>query len=215
MDNKTLNEAIKTLKESKKRNFKQTIDLIVNLKQLDLKKPEHQVDFFIALPKKINKKMKICALVAPELADQAKDVCDKTINVSEFDKYADKKLAKKLAKEYHYFIAQATIMPKIASIFGRTLGPKGKMPNPKAGCIVPPNANLKPLYDKLQHTVRISARKDPIIQTIVGTEEMPAEDLMENINTVYNNLIHHLPQEKNNVKSVYIKYTMGKPIKLM
>jgi len=89
------------------------------------------------------------------------------------------------------------------------------MPNPKAGCIVPPNANLKPLYERLQKTIRLLAKKDPLIQTIVGNDESPEDDVIENIRFIYDNIIHHLPQERNNIRSIYLKYTMGKPVKIM
>ena len=215
MDEKKLKEAITTLKSSDKRNFKQTVDLIFNLKGLDLKKPEHQIEFFLEMHKFKGKKTKICALVGAELTDQAKSVMDGFVPQQDFEKYQnDKRLAKKLASDYDFFIGQATIMPKIATAFGRVLGPKGKMPNPKAGCIVPPNANLKVVYDKLQNTVKISGKKAPIMQTIVGNEESSAEDLEENIKYVYNNVVHHMPQGMNNIKSVYVKYTMGKPIRI-
>jgi large subunit ribosomal protein L1 len=121
---------------------------------------------------------------------------------------------KKIASEHDYFIAQATVMPKIATSFGRVLGPKGKMPNPKAGCVVPPNANLKPLYDKLQKTVRVTAKTAMMIQAPVATEAMKEEDIADNIKTLYDQIIHHLPAEKNNIRRVLLKLTMGKPIKL-
>ena len=163
MDNKRLKEAVSKLKDSKKRNFKQTIDLIINLKQLDLKKPEHQVEFFLQMPNGKGKLSKVCALVGPELGDQAKKTMDNVVMVSEFDKYQkDKRLTKKLATNNDFFVAQANIMPKVATAFGRVLGPKGKMPNPKAGCIVPPNANLKQVYDKLQKTVKVSGTPQSI-----------------------------------------------------
>lgn len=216
MDNKRLKEAVSKLKDSKKRNFKQTIDLIINLKQLNLKKPEHQVEFFLQMPKGKGKLSKVCALVGPELGDQAKKTMDNVVMASEFDKYQkDKRLTKKLATNNDFFVAQANIMPKIATAFGRVLGPKGKMPNPKAGCIVPPNANLKQIYDKLQNTVKISGKKAALVQTTVGNEETSEEDILENANFVYSNLVHHLPQGENNIKSAYIKLSMGSPIKLV
>src|SRR3990172_6920050 len=122
------------------------------------------------LPYNRGKKISVCALVGPELAEEAKKVCDGAILSDDFGKYPDKKEIKKLASKYDFFIAQANVMPKVATSFGRVFGPKGKMPNPKAGCIVPPNANLKTLYDKLQKTVRLYAKERPMIQIPVGNE---------------------------------------------
>lgn len=214
MDEKDVLEAIKKLKEgSSKRNFTQTYDLIINLKDLDFKKPEQQVDLFITLHYNRGRPAKICALVGPELLDEAKKVCEKTILQNEFENYAkDKKTTKKLASEYDYFIAQANIMGKVATAFGKVFGPKRKMPNPKAGCVVPPKANLKPLHDRLQKTVRAYAKERPLIQCAVGNEKMADKEVADNILNIYNNVIHHLPNEKNNIKNIFLKLTMGKPI---
>lgn len=215
MDKKQATETLKIIKEtSPKRNFKQSIDLIINLKGLDLKKPEHQVNIPVALHYSRGKKIKICALVGPELLSQAKEVCDNAISVDDFGKYTDKRKIKKLAAEYDFFIAQATIMAKIATAFGRVFGPKGKMPNPKMGCVVPPNANLKQLYERLQKTLKIATKNDPIIHCSVGKEDAKDEEIIDNIMTVYNALIHALPNEKHNIKSVFLKLTMGKAYKV-
>ncbi len=215
MDKEQIQEALAKAKDiSGKRNFKQSYDLIINLKGLDLKKPEHQVDTYITLPHSRGKKAKVCALVAAELESQAKGVCDSVIMSDNFEKYKEKKETKKVANGYDFFIAQANIMPKVATVFGRVFGPRGKMPNPKAGCIVPPNANLRPLYEKLQKTVRATARSAPLIQCAIGTEDMDSSSLADNALTVYNSVMQVLPNEKHNIKNAYIKLTMGKPVKI-
>ncbi len=214
VDENTIREVIKGLKDSsKKRNFTQSFDLIINLSNLNLKKPEEQVNLYVQLPKSRGNKARVCALVGHELKQEAEKACDKTITQDEFDAYAnDKKALKKLAKDFNFFIAQANIMPKVASSFGKVFGPKKKMPDPKSGCVVPPGANLKPVYDKLQSTVRLYAKEKPLIQVPVGSEEMDDKDIADNVLTVYDNLIHHLPLEKNNIKSIYLKLTMSKPV---
>jgi len=212
------NDLLKTIKivkdSSPKRKFKQSYDLIINLKNLNLKKTDNQVDSFVQLHHERGKKIKICALVGPELKQAAK-ICDRVIELDEFDKYQkDKKLTKKLAQECDFFIAQANIMPKIAAAFGKVLGPKTKMPNPKAGCIVPPNANLEPLVKKLQNTIRIKINAFPLFQCRVGNEESKDEDIIANSMDVYNALAHALPAEQHNIRSVYLKLTMGPSIKV-
>ncbi|MFC1752370.1 50S ribosomal protein L1 [Thermoproteota archaeon] len=214
VDEKTIKEAIKQLKESsKKRNFTQSFDLIVNLKNLNFKKPEEQVDIYVQLHYSKGKTSKICALVGPELQPEAEKVCEKAISQQDFKKYTDdKRLVKKLADEFNFFIAQANIMPQVATAFGKVFGPKKKMPNPKAGCVVPPNANLKPLHERLQKTVRLYAKERPLIQIPVGSETMDDKEIIDNVINVYNQLIHHLPLEKNNIRSLFLKLTMGKPV---
>ncbi len=214
MDKDTITKALAELKQQK-RKFSQTVDLIVNLKALDMKKPENQLDFFVLLNHRRSKKSKLCALVGPELKAEAEKTFDTVIEEKDFEKYAkNKPLAKKLADDHMYFVAQANIMPKVASAFGRIFGPKKKMPNPKAGCIVPPKANLGPVYEKLQKTVAVLAKERPMVQLTVGTEDMSDEELIDNITTIYNQLINHLPAEKNNIKRVLLKLTMSKPVEL-
>jgi large subunit ribosomal protein L1 len=214
MEIKEVKESLKVLRDkSAKRNFKQTIDIVLNLKDIDLKKTENQIDLFASLHFSKGKNPKICGLVAGELSEQSKKAFDNTVIVEDFPKYAkDKKAVKMLAREYDYFVAQANIMPKIASTFGRVFGPLGKMPNPKAGCVVPPNANLEVLNGRLQKIIRLTAKTQPIIQTVVGSEDMKDEEIADNIVTVYKALTHALPQGHNNVRTIFLKLTMSKPL---
>jgi len=215
MDKNTIQKTIKELREkSKKRNFSQSFDFIMTLKDINMKNPEEQVDFFAQIPFSLGKKMKVAALAGPELEEKAKNLCDLVVPQSDFNKYKDKKLAKKLATEYDFFIAQAEIMPKVAAAFGRALGPRGKMPNPKLGSIVPSKAQLEPLMEKLQKTVRISAKKSPMIQVKVGTEAMKDDEIIENLMTIFNQIVHNLPKEAGNVRYSMLKLTMSAPIKI-
>ncbi len=213
MDTKLVQDAVEKLHTEYKRNFIQSYDLVVVLKDLNLKKPDEQVDFFASLSKPVNKKVKVCGLVGPELIEESKEHLDHTITLSEFESLSKLDI-KKIADEYDYFVAQATIMPKVAATFGRTLGPRNKMPNPKSGCVVPPKASLKPLHEQLQNTVRVKTKNALMVQARVGTEEMDVLDITENISVLYDSIIHHLPKEENNVQSVYIKKTMSKAVKL-
>ena len=215
MDKEQIQAALAKSKDiSTKRNFRQTYDLIINLKGLDVKKQEHQIDAFITLPHSRGKKVKVCALVGAELEEQAKSICDSAIMSDNFEKYKDKKEIKKLANSFDFFVAQANIMPKVATVFGRVFGPRGKMPNPKSGCIVAPNANLKPLYEKLQRTVRATTKSAPLVQCAIGTEDMNTNDIVDNALTVYSSLLQVLPNEKHNIRNIYIKLTMGKPVRV-
>lgn len=216
MRKELVTKALESLKaDSTKRNFIQTVDLIINLKDLDLKKPEEQVDLFIKLPKGRGKKIKVCAFVGPELLGEAKTVFDRVILVDQFPGYADKKKAKKLAAEFEYFVAQANIMAKVAATFGRALGTRGKMPNPKAGCVVPPRGvNLQQLYEQLQKTIKAKAKVGPHLQCAVGSEEMSDDDIADNVMSVYNAVVLKLPKEHLNIKSIYVKKTMSKPVQV-
>lgn len=213
MDKNKLLEVVKKARNVKKK-FKQKFDLVVNLRNLNLKKPEENVNSFLTLPYYPGKKIKTCALIADELSTKAKAVCDEVIHKNDFDKYKDKKAIKKFAKKCDYVIAQANLMVDIAKVFGKVLGPMGKMPNPKSGCVVPPTAELKPLVEKLNKTARLQTKNELIIKVLVGNEDMKDEEIVENILFLYNQLLHLLPQEKNNVRNVFLKLTMGKPVEV-
>lgn len=214
MNKEDVKQALAYLKaNSKKRKFAQKIDLIVNVKDLDLKKPEQQVDLFVALPRSRTKKTRICALVGPELAEQAKAHTDAVILHDQFIQYAqDPKKIKKLAGTCDFFIAQANIMPDVAKTFGRILGPRNKMPNPKVGCVVPPNANLAVLAEKLRNTIRVLIRTQLSYKTIVGDEAGSEDDVVENVMAIYGALVHQLPAEEQNIKSIMLKLTMSAPV---
>jgi large subunit ribosomal protein L1 len=213
MDTNKFVVALKKAKEvAQKRNFTQSIDLIINLRDIDLKKPEHQVDFYAQLHNNVGKKVKVAGFIGPEGKDDARKVIDFVLTPDDFSKYKDKKNAKKLANEYTYFISQANIMPQVAGTFGKILGTRGKMPNPKAGCVVPPKANLRPLYEKLQKTVRVKAKVLPVVQCAVGTEDMKDEAVLDNIVTIYNQLVQNLPNHENNIDKILIKLSMGKVV---
>lgn len=210
-------EAIQKIKEakqeSKQRNFTQSVDFVINLKNLDFKKPEEQVDFYVQIPHTHGKPVKVCGLMGPESIDEAEKVFDRAIAQSDFEKLTKNEI-KNLAKEYDYFVAQGNIMADVAKNFGRVLGPRGKMPDPKAGCVVAPKTSLAPLYKRLQKMVRVQAKQAPVIHLLVGSQEQDEQEIAENLATIYNQLRLNLPLEENNIKNALVKLTMGKPVTL-
>ncbi|HLC71111.1 MAG TPA: 50S ribosomal protein L1 [Candidatus Nanoarchaeia archaeon] len=212
MDKAQIQKALADIKAQPPRKFTQSYDLVINLKNLELK--SNPVDLFVTLPFPKGKSVKIAAFVDRELVEQATKFCDLAIRESEFIKYNEKKKAKKLGEQYNFFIAQASLMPKIAANFGKVLGIRGKMPNPKLGCVIPPNANVEALVKKLKHTVRLQAKKGLNLQCIVGKEDQPEEQIIDNILTAYNAVVKHLPNELQNIKNVTLKLSMGKPVKV-
>ncbi|MFT4303082.1 MAG: 50S ribosomal protein L1 [Candidatus Woesearchaeota archaeon] len=216
MNTEKLLLALKSARESAgKRNFNQTVDMILTFRDMDLKKPDNQVDFFTQLHHSTGKTVKVCGLVGPEMKEAAKKELDFVVDVDEFEQYAkDKKKIKKLADEYDFFIAQANLMAKVAQTFGRVFGPKNKMPNPKSGCVVPANANLSALKKKLQTTVRVMVKTSLQYQVAIGKEQMDDNVIADNALALYNQIVHHLPSEANNINNTFLKLTMGPAIKV-
>ncbi|MEM4714231.1 MAG: 50S ribosomal protein L1, partial [Candidatus Nanoarchaeia archaeon] len=174
---------------------------------------EGKFDELIMLPKGKGKNVKICALIGPELLEQAKKLCDKVILPDDFEKLSKTEL-KKIARTYDFFIAQANVMPLIAKVFGRYLSAKNKMPTPKLGNIVPPKTNLEPLVNNLRKSIRLTIKKSPVLQAAIGTEKMSDEDLTTNILAVLKNAETKLPDGKRNIKEIFLKQTMSPPIKI-
>jgi len=214
MEVKEIIDKVKQAREqSSKKKFVQSLDLIITLKGVDLKNQDNKLEIYEKLPAgRGKKKARIGAFVDKDLVTEAIKHCDTVIEKKDFDKWEDPRKIRKLVRSNDYFIAQANVMIDLAKIFGKYLGSQGKMPNPKAGQIVPPKADLKTMTDKLRDTVIIKVKKHPMIQVLVGTEDMKDEDLAKNIKAVLDEVERkYAPHEK---KDGFLKLTMGKTVRL-
>lgn len=201
-------EAVKKLREEEakrkeKRKFNQTIDLIVNLKEFEVKKNSFSV--FVQVPHKIKEKK-----VAGFFEKDSKLI--DAIKKDDFGRYKEKKDVKKLVKSYDFFIANAKLMPAVATSFGRILGPVGKMPSPQMG-ILPAEEDkiIQGLLDKINSSVRVRV-KEPSLKVGVAKESLNDEEIVENAVVVYKRILENLPKGIDNIKSIKIKLTMGKPV---
>lgn len=216
MNVEEITQKVKQARElSKKRNFTQTFDLVFNLQQIDLKKPDHKVDVGVTLSSLTRpKKQTICAIVDHSMSN-AKDVFDGVIFNDELEKVkGNMEEIRKIIHGYDKFVVQANLMPLFAQVLGRYLGPMNKMPSPKLGMVISDKTPLEPLYEKLQKTVHLATRKNTVIQVPVGAETEGDETIAKNISVVYDALYHALPNHEHNVKNVRLKLTMGKPVVL-
>lgn len=216
MEAKEIKKKLKELRDnSTKRGFDQTFDLIVNLHGMDLKKPEHKVDFGVTLSSPIkSKKIKICAIIDHSVSG-AEKVFDKVVYNDELQALkGNLKEIRKITHGFDKFVVQANIMPLFAQILGRYLGTMNKMPSPKLGMVITDKTPLKELYDKLQKTVHMQTKKNLVLQAAVGAESQSDDVIAENIAQVYQSLLHALPNHQNNVKNVSVKLTMSKGVRL-
>lgn len=203
--------ALKKLREnSKKRNFEQMVDLIVNLKDVDKK---NSFDTYLTFPHNVGKSVKICTIIDSEYEKQAKGLVDNIITKDMLGKLDAKEIAK-LAKEYDIFIAQSSLMGQTATVLGKILGPIGKMPNPKTGGVLMPGVDIKISVDKFRKNVRIRNRNEAIMKVSLGKEKFENDMLVENAIAAYESILHVLPNGEANVKDVLVKFTMSKPVKI-
>ncbi|MBT7706123.1 hypothetical protein HN747_01610 [archaeon] len=200
-----LKTAFEELKKEKPRKFVQSVDIIVNLQNYDVRK--EALNTFVKLPNSNKKK------IAAFLTKRSSAV--ETITELDFVKYKEEKAMKKLAKEYDFFIAVAPMMPKIATKFGRVFGPMNKMPSPQGGIM--PNEDedtIVKMIETMGSMVRIR-NKEKSIKMSIGKEDMNVEDIVANAESVLKQLEGKLPRGKENLKDALIKFTMTKPIKFL
>ncbi|HUS49942.1 MAG TPA: hypothetical protein VMZ91_07235, partial [Candidatus Paceibacterota bacterium] len=200
-----LQGALIELRKEKERKFDQTVDLIVNLQKFDLKKTP--INLFISVSHKVKEKR-----VAGFLESENKNV--ETITPEKFKKYSNKKESKNLIKKFDFFIAQASLMPKVATVFGKILGPAGKMPSPQLGMIINvDDKTIIELKNKINNSIKIRV-KESSIKLPIGKQSMKDEEIIENILIAYDSILKVMPKEKENIKNLEIKFTMTKPQKI-
>lgn len=212
LDKKNVVEAIKEARsKSGKKNFVQTLDLVINLKDVDLKKPEGKIQELIELPYTAGKGNRICVIASGEMALKAKKAgADLVLERSELESLSgNKKRQKQMAASYDMFIAEAPLMPVVGRVLGSTLGPKGKMPTP-----LPPNANVEDQIDRQRKMVFVRLRGQPVLQSQVGKEDMADDQIAENIQTLLRRIEGKLKRGTKNIRSIHLKTTMGQPVKI-
>jgi len=223
---KSLNKAIelsikkKEGAKDKVRKFDESIDFIINLKDLNLNDPKQRIDKELILPNNIitSDKPNACVIATDEILLQAKKLNIDTLNKDGLEELnrQEKKEKKKFVKKYDYFIVEAKLMPFLARYLARFLGPLGKMPKPFPtgyGIISNPD-EVQTAIDRYKKVIRIQVKKMPIVQVKVGKKSMKMEEIFENIKSVVDFIANQMPHKFNNFKSVFIKTTMGTPVRV-
>jgi len=206
--------------KDKVRKFNESIELIINIKDVNLKDPKNRIDKEIILSNDViaNDKPNICVIASDEILLEAKKLGVDTLDSNGLVNLnnEEKKFKKKFAKKYDYFVVEDKMMRDVARYLARFLGPVGKMPKPFPtgyGIISNPN-DLKVAYERYKRVIRIQMKKQPIIFVKIGKKSMDQEKLYDNMKTVINFIADQMPHKFNNFKSIYLKSTMGKPVKV-
>jgi len=208
----SLKAALKEVRESPaKRNFNQSIELIINLRDVDMKKPEGRIQEKIELPRSLDRKVNVCVFANGDMALRARrGGADLVLESAEIEGLMnDKKRQRQIAKSMDSFIAAAPLMPIVGRVFGAILGPRGKMPTPVA-----PTANIEEEIGRHRKMILIRTRGQPVLQCRVGTEGMSDDELVENIQAVLSRVSGKLKRGVKNIEAVYVKTTMGPSVKV-
>jgi len=212
LNTKTILDAIKEVKgKSEKRNFVQSIELVINLQDIDPKKPENKIQELIELPYPPGKENRICVVASGEMALKAKRAgADLVVERGDLEALmGDKKKQKELAATYDFFIAEAPMMPIVGRSLGATLGPRGKMPTP-----IPPTANIADQIKRHRKMLLVRLRGQPVLQCRVGNENMPDEEIAQNVQMIIGRIEGKLKRGIKNIRSIHLKTTMGPSVKV-
>ena len=207
----TIEQAVsRALDESPPRNFRETVDLAVNLRDLDLNDPSNRVDESVVLPAGTGQETRIVVFATGETALRAEEVADDVLGPDELEDLGDDDdTAKDLADDTDFFVAEAPMMQDIGRYLGTVLGPRGKMPTP-----LQPDDDVVETVERMKNTVQIRSRDRRTFHTRVGAEDMSAEDIASNIDVIMRRLHANLEKGPLNVDSVYVKTTMGPAVEV-
>ena len=207
----TIAEAVsQALDDRPPRSFRETVDLAVNLQDIDLNDPSNRIDEEIVLPEGTGQDTRIVVIADGETALRAEEVADEVISGDELGELAgDEDRAKDLAEETDFFVAERALMQDVASNLGRILGPRGKMPTPLA-----PDDDVVETVERMTNTVQVRSGDRRTFHTRVGAEDMNAEEVASNVDVILRRLEGELEKGPLNIDTVYVKTTMGPAVEV-
>ncbi|MFL2962184.1 MAG: 50S ribosomal protein L1 [Candidatus Poseidoniaceae archaeon] len=201
-----ISEAIKNAVDgAPERKFVESLDIAFTIKDVDLKNPNNRIQEEIRLPSGRGKELKIAMFAASDAAQKAKAAGIHVIDPSEIEELGKNKgTAKKLANSYDFFLSEVPHMGLIGRYLGVVLGPRGKMPRP-----VPPVVDPAVIANGLKSTTIIKSRDKVTFQASFGTRAQSHEELLKNAMEVYTRVTSKLERGIGNIRSLYIKTSMG------
>ena len=204
-----LADMIKEAKSSgKPRGFKQSVELIIIFKDIDVKKG-FAINEVVQLPKNITPST-VCVMATGDMGQKAKQAnADAVVGTEELDKVAvNKRESRKFINKYDFFLADTRVMPTVGKTLGQLLGPRGKMPTP-----VPFNAPIEAFLQRFRTSIKIRTRASLSLSCKIGDETMDTSDLAVNAHAILGAIEKKLPNGERNIKRVVVKTTMGRPVK--
>lgn len=198
---------VEAKKNQKERKFKQSLELIMVFKDIDVKKG-FAINETVQLPKKLNQPASVCVIASGDLGLKAKNA-DKVVDGTQLTQIgANKRESRKLINGYDFFLADTQLMANVGKTLGQFMGPRGKMPTP-----VPFNAPIDAILERFRSSIRVRLRNSLSLACKIGDESMTDDDLAANANAVISTIEKKLPSGDRNIKKVMVKTTMGKAIK--
>ena len=196
-------------KSQKQRKFKQSVELIMVFRDIDVKKG-FAINETVQLPKTLSQPASVCVVASGDLGLKAKSAnADRIVDGNEVNKIgANKRESRKLINGFDFFLSDTSLMATVGKTLGQFMGPRGKMPTP-----VPFNAPIDSILERFRSSIRVRLRNSLSLACKIGDETMSDEDLTANANAVISLVEKKLPSGDKNIKKIMIKTTMGKLIK--
>jgi large subunit ribosomal protein L1 len=211
MADQTIVDAVsRALDDAPSRNFRETVDLAINLRDLDLNDPSNRVDESVVLPAGTGQDTQIVVFATGETAIRAEEVADQVLGPDELEELGDDTdAAKDLADETNFFVAEANMMQNIGRFLGTVLGPRGKMPTP-----LQPTDDVVETVNRMKNSVQLRSRDRRTFHTRVGADDMSADEIADNIDVIIRRLEADLEKGPLNIDSIYVKTTMGPAVEV-
>ena len=207
----SIEEAVsRALEDAPARNFTETVDLAVNLRDIDLNDPSNRVDESVVLPSGTGQETRIVVFATGETAVRAEEVADDVLGPDELEDLGDDDdEAKDLADDTDFFIAEAAMMQDIGRYLGTVLGPRGKMPTP-----LQPDDDVVETVERMKNTVQLRSGDRRTFHTRVGAQDMTPDEVSDNIDVIVRRLEADLEKGPLNIDSIYVKTTMGPAVEV-
>merc|ERR1712060_394460 len=155
-------------------------------------------------------KFSVCIFGDQQHCDEAKAKALPYMSAEDLKKLnKDKKKVKKLAKKYDAFLASESLIKQIPRLLGPGLNKAGKFPT-----MLTHSDDMVGKVNDIKATVKFQMKKVLCLNVAVGNVGMTEDQIVQNLNLSINFLVSLLKKNWQNVKSLYIKSTMGAPQRL-
>ena len=210
MEQKIKQAIEQALSEAPERKFVETVEFAFTIKDVDLKNPSNRIQEEIRLPAGRGRTPSIAMFAEGEMATKAKNAGIIVIDPTQIEELGGtRQKARKLARKHDFFLSEIPNMGPIGRFLGVVLSPRGKMPRP-----VPPVADPAAIAAGLKDVAIVRSRDKITFHTVIGTRDLDIDALTLNGMEVWKRVMSKLERGSGNIRSFYIKTSMGPSVRV-